>query len=161
MRLCTVEGCGKIHLAKGYCQNHYRVWQRRGTPTKPPAKVWIATGGYLFQSIKKRTSYLHSQIAERALGHPLPPGAELHHIDGNPANNEPGNLVICPNHEYHMLLHQRTRALEACGNAGWRKCKICCTYDDPALMRPTYKQFYHRACGTEQSRQRRANQRSK
>ena len=49
----------------------------------------------------------HILIAEKVLGKPLPPGAEIHHIDGNRSNNKNSNLVICENHRYHFLLHQK------------------------------------------------------
>ena len=31
------------------------------------------------------------------------------HLDGNPRNNAPSNLVICQDKAYHMLLHARQR----------------------------------------------------
>jgi len=45
-----------------------------------------------------------------------------------------GSLVVCENRAYHMLLHQRTEALEACGHADWRKCQRCGEYDDPVNL---------------------------
>lgn len=124
-------------------------------------KTFTAPGGYQFNTIKHRTVYLHVQIAERALGKPLPVNAELHHIDGNPRNNAAGNLVICPDHRYHMLLHQRQRALDQCGNASWRPCQVCGTYGDPESMRPHYRQFYHRSCKADEARKRRAKEKAK
>lgn len=32
MRMCIVPGCGKKHLAYGYCKNHYQQWNSRGRP---------------------------------------------------------------------------------------------------------------------------------
>lgn len=155
---CTVDGCEKPVVARGFCQNHYRVFMRRGnaTPPKKAAKIHVATGGYLFRTINRKTVYLHIEAAEKAIGKKLPDGAEVHHVNGNPSDNENKNLVICPNHEYHSMLHQRQRALDAFGNADARPCHICGKYDLTENMRPHYKQFYHKSCLAESSKNRRA-----
>ena len=88
----------------------------------------------------------HVDVAEKALGKPLPNGAEVHHIDENPSNNAPSNLVICPDVAYHKLLHQRQRAFDACGHYGWRKCQFCRQYDDSAHLWTSRKKAYHRGC---------------
>src|SRR4051794_8338717 len=64
-------------------------------------------------------------IAERAIGKPLPKGAEVHHVDGDDHNNDPANLVVCQDRAYHFLLERRQRALQACGHADWRICNYC------------------------------------
>ena len=68
----------------------------------------------------------HILIAEKALGKPLPKGAEVHHYGKKIDNTK---LVICQDRAYHMLLHVRMRALKACGHASWRKCNYCKQYD--------------------------------
>ena len=73
----------------------------------------------------------HEVIAERALGHALPKGAEVHHFDENKWNNENTNLVICPSRAYHFLLHIRQKAMAAVGNPDWRKCMFCKKWDAP------------------------------
>ncbi len=73
----------------------------------------------------------HIWLAELALGKKLPPKAEVHHVDNDPKNNDPRNLVVCPDHNYHILVHRRTDAYNACGNADWVKCPYCKKYDDP------------------------------
>ena len=68
----------------------------------------------------------HVVIAENAIGHPLPHGAEIHHIDEVPSNNTPANLVVCQSHSYHMLLHYRLRVLRAGGSPNCdRICHSC------------------------------------
>ena len=108
--------------------------------------------GYLVKSADGVQRAEHIVVAERALGRPLPAGAVVHHVDENPLNNEPGNLVICPSQAYHMTLHRRMRALAACGHAGWRKCKYCKTYSDPSTMRVTSAGAFHQACANAYSR---------
>jgi hypothetical protein len=58
----------------------------------------------------------HVLIAERALGKPLPVGAQVHHVDGDCTNNANSNLVICQDQAYHSLLHVRARVVRAGGN---------------------------------------------
>jgi HNH endonuclease len=67
----------------------------------------------------------HRVIAEKALGHPLPPGAVVHHWDEDKTNNAPSNLVICQDDAYHMLLHARKRRLDDTGSLELKRCRIC------------------------------------
>ena len=67
--------------------------------------------GYILIKVNGELVYEHRVLAEKALGRPLPKGAVVHHT-GEPGDNHgPFKLVICPNQEYHMLLHKR---MEAC-----------------------------------------------
>lgn len=77
----------------------------------------------------------HVFKAQNAVGHKLPVGAEVHHMDFNRLNNENSNLVVCPTRSYHRLLHRRTHALDACGNANWLKCVHCKKWDDPLALK--------------------------
>ena len=99
---------------------------------------------------------IHILMAERVLGRPLPDGAHVHHVNENSMDNTPSNLVICPDAAYHKLLHRRTDALNACGNADWRKCCHCKQYDDPKNLSIRTRRVrgietplvYHLACNT-------------
>ena len=119
-------------------------------------KSHTATGGYLFKTKNRKTSYLHIEAAEAALGKPLPKGAEVHHINGDPSDNRNENLVICKDHKYHSLLHMRTEALEITGNANLRLCCVCQIYDNPARMRSSGSRVYHAKCMAFRSKRRRA-----
>lgn len=61
----------------------------------------------------------HRKVAILALGKPLPPGAIVHHIDLNPFNNEPTNLVVCPDIEYRKLLIERYKIVAKADTAAF------------------------------------------
>jgi hypothetical protein len=136
---CCVDGCSKQEQRgrRGYCGEHYHRLIRFGRiHPKTKKEFYTIKGGYLRESTGKRRhgkkELLHRLIAERALGKPLPKGAHVHHV-GDTSDNH--NIVICPDISYHLLIHVRTRAFEACGNANYRKCTYCEAYDDPVGMR--------------------------
>ncbi len=167
MVMCGVTGCGREVVARGMCKLHYYRVKRLGHPgpaglmVAPKGSGSIDNHGYRMHMVDGRRIAEHVLIAERALGRPLPPGAQVHHVNESPSDNRPGNLVICPDQQYHALLHQRQRALDACGNANYRKCPHCGVYDDPANMRPGGSgKFRHHACFINYDRVRRAKRRS-
>jgi len=97
----------------------------------------------------------HILIAEKVLGRLIPRGVLIHHANGT---KDSGPLVICQDDAYHNLLHQRMRALEACGNVHWRKCVVCKEYDDPKNL-TIYSRpgglVRHKSCMSEYMRNRR------
>lgn len=99
----------------------------------------------------------HILIAEKALGHELPKGAQVHHVNGSKKDNRNENLVICPNQGYHHLLHRRQRALDQSGHADWIRCCFCKKHDEPSKLTVTIRKVrgketmlaYHKSCNTE------------
>jgi hypothetical protein len=74
----------------------------------------------------------HLVIAEHALGKPLPPSAEVHHVDGNPTNNAHSNLVICEDRLYHKLLHYRQKVRAHGGDPNIHR--LCCSGIEAATV---------------------------
>ena len=91
----------------------------------------------------------HILITEKVLGKSLPANAVVHHINRKTGDNILSNLVLCESQSYHLLLHQREKALRECGHVGWRKCCICHQRDDPSnlYINPCNRVALHRKCG--------------
>lgn len=121
-------------------------------PLKEKKSNWYKVSG---QGARNLVEYEHRIVAERAMGKPLPKRAEVHHVDENPLNNAPQNLVICPDHKYHALLHLRARALREAGNANFRKCVHCQTWDAPENLKFYGAMTVHRRCHTKYHAERR------
>lgn len=146
---CTVEGCNKPNKARGMCCNHYELWKRNGNPLiKKRRDNGEGTNNQVIGRVFSKNGVRKSEHilkAEKALGKKLPEGAVVHHWDRNKLNNENENLLICPDQAYHMLIHQRMRAYEACGHADWLQCKFCGKHDDPKNL-SVNKRIYHKTC---------------
>ena len=93
----------------------------------------------------------HVLIAERVLGRPLAKTSPVHHVNENRADNRNGNLVICEDNAYHRLLHRRTTAFKATGNAHALKCSFCSQWGTDGFSKNGKR---HVACLSEYGRQR-------
>lgn len=81
---------------------------------------------YVRTGQKHGRKFAHVLIAEKALGHELPAGAEVHHVNEDGRDNRNCNLVICQDKAYHKLLHRRARIVRAGGNPNsQRMCSRC------------------------------------
>jgi len=149
---CSTEGCERTVHARGLCGRHYYRLRTYGDPS---IQKYVTRGAGHVTSHGYRTfgdggaTYEHRELAERALGRPLPSEVEIHHFDGDGTNNAPGNLVVCPNKQYHKLLHMRQRALEASGDPAKRKCGYCHRWDHVeamSIVKTRPYAHYHRSC---------------
>lgn len=129
---------GRRPAAHGYV----RIW----SPTHPNAtKI-----GYVLE---------HVFLAATALGRAVPKGVEVHHVNENKRDNRPENLVICQDHDYHALLHQRADALRATGDPRALRCCYCKLWimpGDPDLYLPPglRSNARHRTCAADYQRRR-------
>jgi HNH endonuclease len=93
--------------------------------------------GYEQRSHNGRNIRAHVLIAETVLGHPLPRGAQVHHVDENKQNNAHRNLVICQDAAYHDLLHYRATIVRAGGNPNREAlCSVCRLVKPVEAFRP-------------------------
>ena len=76
----------------------------------------------------------HRLIAEEVIGGELPDGAQVHHVNGDKADNRKKNLVICEDDAYHKLLHRRQAALDECGNPNYVWCDLCSSWGPKESM---------------------------
>ena len=79
----------------------------------------------------------HRVVWEREHG-PIPPGAVIHHIDGDPRNNDLSNLMLCASQRDHVRLHHGWRIVDG---QWWKPCTRC------GEMKPV-EEFYPRRTGT-------------
>lgn len=126
------------HQARGTKNPNYKTFEEK--------KRFSKGNGYVCVSIKHKHVLEHVAIAVRALGRPLPHGAEVHHINENRSDNRPQNLVICESREYHHGLHRRARAVRSGHPAHWRRCQYCKQFDDPANLYIRCHSVIHHAC---------------
>lgn len=97
---CSVDGCERKHVGKGYCGMHLARIQRDGEPGAADAKV-AATGeghvsvhGYRVVRQDGRPVHHHRVVMEEALGRRLWPDENVHHINGDRLDNRIENLEL-------------------------------------------------------------------
>lgn len=112
---------------------------------KDPARTTrrVRTDGYVVlltpghpRANRSGMVFEHILVVELAMGKQLRRSASVHHVNERKDDNDNRNLVACDSNGYHLFLHMRQNALDACGHAGWRQCSHCSKYDDPSLLLP-------------------------
>jgi hypothetical protein len=137
-------------------RKHSKETRKKMSDSRKGKRHWNWKGGetkdsYGYDLIKisnhprsQKSGYVvkHIIIAEKALGKAINLPVVVHHN----RSEDCIDLVICQNQAYHLLLHQRKRALSACGHKNWRKCHICKKYDSPEYLYIKGSHAYHRTC---------------
>lgn len=93
-------------------QTHfYRILKENNIPLRP-RKGNVGKENYQYKHgkgnrSKERDRILKKQVAALCLGYVVPRRWIIHHMDENPANNNPENLAIFHNKKEHAVYHQR------------------------------------------------------
>lgn len=108
-KTCTVEGCERRYECKGYCPAHYyrfvngldmqRPIGRRGKPASGEWGEWQeVSNGYIGRSRTvdgvPEKQLQHRVVMEEHLGRPLLKGENVHHLNGDRADNRLKNLEL-------------------------------------------------------------------
>jgi hypothetical protein len=98
-------------------QTHfYRLLRETDTPRRPrPSLAGRKNGQYkhgLGSRSNERRRYLKQQVAAICLGHIVPLGWNIHHMDEDPTNNNPENLALFPSSSAHSRYHQQLLCLQ-------------------------------------------------
>jgi len=100
-RLCEC-GCGATtRKSRNGSPNRYLHGHNRRGTSNPDGYI---SQGHRYIRLGGVTRALHRVVAEQSLGRPLQPDEIVHHIDGDPLNNNPSNLAVVSRQE-HFLLH--------------------------------------------------------
>lgn len=106
--LCSLDGCGRPHVARSYCGPHYRRAVADGSPGDVQVKRYdkqatrrVSPEGYVFVKVEadhprasKGWIREHVLVMEKTLGRHLLPGEEVHHLNGVREDNRPENLEL-------------------------------------------------------------------
>lgn len=105
-RKCSIDSCSRPHKSKGFCGMHsYRA--KNGLDMDAPLRNNRPSGvgqwhtskdGYVYRSVridgKNRTEFQHRFVMEQYLGRALLREENIHHINGDRADNRIENLEI-------------------------------------------------------------------
>ncbi len=121
--ICSIEGCDGKARARGWCNKHYKRWQRHGDPLK---SIYSCAGLFMVLTIatnkskpywrtydpkRKRNVPVHRLVVEYHLGRELTKDEIVHHKDDNGLYNAYSNLEVTTTNE-HIREHYPNKRTE-------------------------------------------------
>lgn len=96
---CSVEDCDRTVTSRNLCERHYRSLRVHGDPLgakwRHEPDVWRRRpDGYMAKYIDGKIRAQHRVIMEQHLGRPLHPHENVHHVNGDRADNRIENLEL-------------------------------------------------------------------
>lgn len=93
---CVAENCTSPTVARTLCSRHHRQYSRDGRLDMMPRQIAQAGTGCLdpkgYRKIGQK--YEHRTVMEQFLNRPLQPQEEVHHKNGQKADNRIENLEV-------------------------------------------------------------------
>lgn len=119
-----------------YCSNDCRP--RTYRQIRPDGYVWVWAPDHPNAYRSGRIAE-HRLVASGIIGRPLRPTEDVHHRNGDPADNRPENLEIVE-HGAHSRLHRETHQWAKC----YERCQACQTTSVPHVANGYCQRCYDR-----------------
>jgi len=112
----TCEACQRVFAARRkdsrFCSRPC-MWSNNGGHNRKPETWWLSNRGYIngrvWENGVQRNVKQHRYVMEQAIGRPLLPHEDVHHINGIKTDNRLENLVLI-DHGAHSTLSNKTRS---------------------------------------------------
>lgn len=137
---CSIDGCGRTTIARGWCTRHWQRWRKHGDPTidlSPDAKaartleakgllvangctIWtgyIARNGYGYMSFRGDRTEVH-RVAWTLANGPIPSGMDIDHQCFNRACMNANHLRLATRSENHQHRQGANRTNKSSGVRG-------------------------------------------